>query len=119
MEEGAYDIGIMDSIAHFFLYGWHPGGCAWAILAHDFEGASKRAHFMSKPHVATMISLCKEIFPEHMFGSYERLEAWHNHLGYEGAPPEVKVYAKLALDSPWIRRLDYRNILKQTSDKSV
>jgi len=106
-------MGVVTSLAHYILYGFHPGSFGYALLIQDVELSYKTAHALLKAEnnykrediVKNMLSLVASHVPDVAKGSRATVDAWLNHGGIKNTSDldlSMRVVEmKLKGQTPW------------------
>lgn len=93
MDDTAVDLTLLEALLVYFDFGLDPGSCGMAVLMHDVDLATRKAHEHSKHTMGNMVKLVKYFFPKPCSGSKEKIEAWMKHDGHKGwDTPEGVLY---------------------------
>ena len=67
---------LAQTLEHYLMHGFEPGGFTTAVLANDLAGAVIRADHWNKPAIAEIVQAVLNTCPTHAVGSYEAVQAW-------------------------------------------
>ena len=67
---------LAQTLEHYLMRGFAPGGFITAVLANDLFGAVARADLWNKPAIVEIVEEVLRTCPAHAIGSYEAVEAW-------------------------------------------
>ena len=70
------NIDLAQTLEHYLMRGFAPGGFTTAVLAGDLFGAVARADFWNKQAIAEIALAVLDNCPGAATGSYEAVEAW-------------------------------------------
>ena len=70
------NIDLAQTLEHYLMRGYQPGGFTTAVLAGDLFGAVARADHWNRPAIAEIASAVLDNCPGAAMGSYEAVEAW-------------------------------------------
>ncbi len=83
-ENTAIDLTLLEALLVYFDFGLDPGSCGMAVLLHDVELATRKAHEHSRHAMGNMVTLVSRLFPQPCHGSKERVDAWLKQGGQKG-----------------------------------
>lgn len=69
---------LAQTLEHYLMRGFAPGGFATSMLANDLIGAVGRADFWNKPAIVEIAEEIVRHCPMSAYGSYEAVEEWLN-----------------------------------------
>ena len=67
---------LAQTLEHYVMRGFTPGGFITAVLANDLYNAVGRADSWNRPAIAEITQEVLHTCPTHARGSYEAVEAW-------------------------------------------
>ena len=67
---------LAQTLEHYLMRGFAPGGFTTAVLANDLFGAVARADHWNKPAIAEIVQEIARTCPVTAYGSYEAVRAW-------------------------------------------
>ena len=67
---------LAQTLEHYLMRGFAPGGFTTAVLAGDLFGAVAKADHWNKPAIAEIVQEVLWKCPSHAIGSYEAVKAW-------------------------------------------
>ena len=79
-EWNLHNVDLAQTLEHYLMRGFAPGGFITAVLANDLFGAVARANIESwyMPAIAEIVQAVTHTCPAHAYGSYEAVQAWLN-----------------------------------------
>ena len=70
------NVNLAQTLEHYLMRGYEPGGFTTAVLAGDLFGAVARADHWNRPVIAEIAQVVLNTCPTHAVGSYEAVQAW-------------------------------------------
>ena len=70
------NVDLAQTLEHYLMRGFEPGGFTTAVLAGDLFGAVARADHWNKPAIAEIVQAVVYFCPAYAVGSYEAVQAW-------------------------------------------
>lgn len=67
-----------ETIEHYLLRGWAPGGFVESMLANDLERALYTADIVNRQRFWTIAMWIREYAPRESWGSYDAIEKWRD-----------------------------------------
>ena len=67
---------LAQTLEHYVMRGYAPGGFTTAVLANDLFGAVGKADHWNKPAIAEIVQEIARTCPVTAYGSYEAVRAW-------------------------------------------
>jgi hypothetical protein len=72
------NVDLAQTLEHYLMRGFGPGGFTTAVLANDLFGAVAKADHWNKPAIVEIAQEIARTCPAHAYGSYEAVRAWIN-----------------------------------------
>jgi hypothetical protein len=69
---------LAQTLEHYVMRGFEPGGFVTSMLANDLFGAVAKADHWNKPAIAQIAQEIEKNVPTTAYGSYEAFQAWVN-----------------------------------------
>lgn len=104
------DRNVIEAVANYIKYGYHPGGFAMQILLGNNEESYKYAHELLKDHisgqdiVANTIKFVNKMVPLEAYGNTEKVRTWIEHKGLHKASEDTKVMVHIEYPNTWWER---------------
>ena len=67
---------LAQTLEHYLMRGFAPGGFTTAVLANDLYAAVARADHWNKPAIAEIVQAVADTCPVNAYGSYEAVRDW-------------------------------------------
>ena len=74
------NVDLAQTLEHYLMRGYQPGGFTTAVLAGDLFAAVARADHWNKQAIAEIVTAVLNACPAHAVGSYEAVRAWCEDL---------------------------------------
>ena len=95
----------LESLSHYIIHGWAPGGFLESMLAMDMERALTTADVANRQRIWYIGNYIRTFMPEASWGSYEAVRDWSEDK--DGCRTKWNVWNNLTRTHPPVQDMDF------------